>query len=388
MVSDFVSALRTGVSSDPSLERPAGIEIRQDLEPAGGLPVEPPSYEGRLEIHKRFIDGEAVKAIELDSVGSAANRLEEALFELYRNGEYPLPVSDTTIPLPDGEPVTITTLEAPHRLFDAWLRRSAAEDGEGDFQDSEHGLELSRARMSALDPILETSAHDLLLGVWDSHRKGPHGQLRVPRSFTSTLIGLEPHEQARFAARRDPLNLGDASESKGGGKEKGARKKLSEEGLSSVPPQRSIPYEDDGNGRAKDFGGRVADHRGGVSISSARYLGFLSLSGLRHLGFGNYDPVEVRVLLATLGLYGVLLRAAAGWDLRARCSLVPAAPLSFNLVGPTGERQPLELGLAEVKQAFEEQVARVGITDRSVHLRAGSDLEKLVAENVTAATAA
>lgn len=385
MTTDFMGALRTGVARDPSLDRPAGIEIRQDLEPASGLPVEPPSYEGRLEIHERFIDGKPVLAIELDSVGSAANRIEEALFELYGNGEYPLPVSDTTIPIPNGEPVAISTLEAPHRLFDAWLRRSAAEKGDGLFQDSEHGLEISRARMSALDPILETSTHDLLLGTWDSHRKGPHGQLRVARSFTSSLIGLEPVEQAKFAARRDPLNLGDASESKAGesGKGKAPTKRLSELGLSSVPPQRSVPYREDDKGNSREFGGKVADHRGGVSISSARYIGFLSLSGLRHLGFVKYDPVEVRVLLATLALYGVLLRSASGWDLRARCSLVPSAPLSFTLVGPNGAREQLDFGLDEAKRAFEEQVAKVGIEDRSVHLQASEELEKLVAANIT-----
>lgn len=381
-MTDFVPALRTGVSSDPSLERPAGVEIRQDLEPAGGLPVEPPSYEGRLEIHKRFVDGEEIEAIELDSVGSAANRIEEALFELHQNDEYPLPVSDTTIPIPDGDPVRITTLEAPHRLFDAWLRRSASEDGKTLFEESEHGIELSRARMSALDPILETSAHDLLLGVWDSHRKGPQGQVRIPRSFTSSLIGIEPREQAKFAARKDPLNLGDASESKSA--DKGATKKLSELGLSSVPPQRSIPYREDENGAAKTFGGRVADHRGGVSISSARYLGYLSLSGLRHLGFERYDPVETRTLLALLALYGVCLRAAAGWDLRARCSLVPVGALTFNLVGADGSREELAVGLEDAKRAFEDQVAAVGVNDRSVHLKASDDLEKLVAANITA----
>lgn len=380
-MTDLVSALRTGVSSDPSLDRPAGIEIRQDLEPPGGLPVEPPSYEGRLEIHKRFIDGDAVEAIELDSVGSAANRIEDALFELYRNGEYPLSVSDTTIPIPDDEPVTISTLEAPHRLFDAWLRRSSSGDGKTLFEDSDHGIELSRARMSALDPILETSAHDLLFGTWDSHRKGPHGQVRVPRSLTTSLIGIEPREQAKFAARRDPLNLGDASESKGADK---SAKKLSELGLSSVPPQRSIPYREDEDGAKKTFGGRVADHRGGVSISSARYLGYLSLTGLRRLGFERYDPVETRVLLATLALYGICLRAASGWDLRARCSLVPAAELTFNLVGADGSREKLRLGLAEAKSAFDAQAAAVSINDRSVHLKASDALEKLVAANITA----
>lgn len=378
---DLMSELRKGVASEPSTERAAGIEIRQDLEPAGGLPVQPPSYEGRLEIHSRHIDGEERRMVELDSVGSAANRIEEVLLDLHRAEEYPLPVSDTTVPIPDGDPVTITTLEAPHRLFDAWLRLSASEDGDGTFESSERGQELTRSHLGALDPILEASSHDLLLGSWDSHRKGPHGQLRIARALTSSLIGLDPVEQAQFAARRDPLNLGDGSESKG---DKHA-KKLSKQGLSSIPPQRRIPYEENEKGEAKRFGGRVADHRGGVSITSARYLGYLSFPALRRLGFDRYDPVEARVLLAMLGLYAVALRCAAGWDLRARCALLATGSLSLGLVTADGDRKPVELDLDDLRKLFEEQVATVGVEDRSVHLEAGDELEKLVAANVTAA---
>src|SRR5829696_2680154 len=189
MTSDVLSALRAGLSSEPSATRPSGIEIRQDLDPAGGLPVQPPAYEGRFEIHRRYVDGPAEPArevIELDSVGSGANRLEEVLLDLHRAGGYPLPLSSTTVEPTGAEPIDITTLEAPHRVMDAWIRLSAAPDGDGAFQDSEHGRELSMAHASALDPLLETSAHDLLLGVWDSHRKGPHGQLRIGRSLTTT----------------------------------------------------------------------------------------------------------------------------------------------------------------------------------------------------------
>jgi CRISPR-associated protein Csb1 len=391
---DLMSELRKGVASEPSTDRAAGIEIRQDLEPAGGLPVQPPSYEGRLEIHSRHIDGEERRTVELDSVGSAANRIEEVLLDLHRAEEYPLPVSDTTVPIPGGNPVTITTLEAPHRLFDAWLRLSASEDGDGTFESSERGQELTRAHLGALDPILETSSHDLLFGAWDSHRKGPHGQLRIARALTSSLIGLDPVEQAQFAARRDPLNLGEGSESSQlrnaikktiAITEDQKAKKLSDIGLSSIPPQRSIPYAEDKDEKPKSFGGKVINRRGGVSITTARYLGYLSFPALRRLGFDRYDPVEARVLLATLGLYAVALRCAAGWDLRARCTLLATGPLSLRLVTADGDRTALELDLDDLRKLFEKQVAAVGVEDHSVHLKASNELEELVAANVTAA---
>jgi len=351
MALDLLTALREGLTAEPSAMRPSGIEIRQDLAPAGGMPVQPPSYEGDLEIHKRYIDGEPRDVVELDSVGSAANRLEDLLLDLHRAGRYPLPVSSTTVRPSSGEPITITTLEMPHRVFDAWLRLSAADGGDGAFEDSEHGQELSLAHMGALDPLLETSAHDLLLGVWDSHRKGPHGQVRIGRSLTTSLIGIDPIAQARIAARRDPLNLGEASDLP-----KGA-KKLSEQGLSSIPPQRA---------------------RGGVAITEARYLGFLSFAALRRLGFTRYDPVEVRVLLALLGLYALALRCAAGWDLRAQCALIAQEDPQFALIGPRGSGEMFALSAEEAERLLRETVARVGIEDRGVRLDAGATLDGLV----------
>jgi len=372
---ELLQTLRDGVTTEPSAGRPAGIEIRQDLVPAAGLPVWPPSYEGKLEIHRRHVDpGEAPRdVIELDSVGANANRLEEALLALHGTGSYPLPVSSTTVAPPSGEPRTITTLEAPHRLFDAWIRLSDG-DGKGTpFERTEHGQELAMAHASALDVVLETSAHDLLLGVWDSHRKGPNGQLRIGRSLTTSLIGLDPIPQAQFAARRDPLNLGEASDLPKGSA------KLSEQGLSSIPPQKQTPWQpgDEPKERHRN------NQRGGVSITSARYLGILSFAALRRLGFKRYDPVETRVLLAALALYGLTLRDAAGWDLRARCSMIAQDDLRFTLVLPKGERREFLLSPSAAEKLFRDAVERVGIEDRSVQLDAGPTLTGLVEKSIT-----
>lgn len=360
MALDLQSALEEGLSDQPSGTRPSGIELRQDLLPAGDLPVEPPAYEGELEIHKRHFDGERRDVIELDSVGSAANRIEEVLLALYQTGRYPLPVSSTTVEPSTGEPIEITTLEMPHRVFDAWLRLSAAEDGQdGKFEDSDHGRELSLAHAGALDPLLETSAHDLLLGVWDSHRKGPHGQVRIGRALTTSLIGLDPIRQGRRAARRDPLNLGEASDLPRGAK------RLSEQGLSSIPPQ---------------------EDRGGVAITEARYLGFLSFAALRRLGFARYEAPAVRVMLAALGLYGLLARIEAGWDLRARCALVAQDDPVLTLVGPRGARDQIELSTEGAESLFREAATRAGVKDRSVRLRAGKTLNDLVDSAIATTT--
>lgn len=362
MANDVMTTIRQAVTSEPNAGRSSGIEMTLELAPAGELPVQPPAYEGKLEIHERHLDGAKREVIELDSVGSSANRIEEVLSDLYRAGSYPLPVSKTVVE-PEGAPaIELTTLSMPHRAFDAWLRLSDAPSGEsGTFEHSKLGRELSMAHPAALDPILETSAHDLLFGSWDSHRKGPHGQVRISRSLSSTVIGLDPIEQARIAARRDPLNLGEASDLPKD------VKRLSEQGLSSIPPQVTRPGDGD-------------DGHGDVSITSARFTAFLSFAALRRLGFQRYDAVDARSALAALGLHAVLLRSAAGWDLRSRCILTPTGDLELKLVGATGERGDLELDIEDSRALLDEAVAKVAITDRSVTLSAGEKLNGMVSK--------
>jgi len=347
-----IDTLRRALSEEASTGRPAGLEIRQDLAAPHGQPVMPPSYEAPLEVHPRHLDGEVRKVIELDSIGSSANRVEEGLLDEYRAGRYPLPVSSTTIEA-SGQTFTISTLEAPHRVFDAWIRLAASTGSDAAFEGTKRGQELSLAHAGALDPILETSAHDLLFGVWDSHRTGPGGQVRISRSFTSTVIGLDPQEIITTAARRDPLNLGEAKDVKA---PKGM--KLSEQGLSSIPPQRRRP---------------------GVSISEARFLGFLSFAALRRLRFERYDDADVRVLLAALCLHGLRLRETAGWHLRSECDLVPISDMRFELLQTGGEqREQLSLSLDESRALLTEATERAGVEDRSVHLVGGPHLTPLV----------
>ncbi len=357
-----MDVLHAGLDDTPTVHRPAGIEVRQDLAPAAGAPVNPPSYEGPLEIHDRHIDGEVRRVIELDSVGSSANRIEESLLAEYRAGRYPLPVTTTTIEAGPDQRFTITTLESPHRIYDAWHRLAVEPGDDTTFEQSARGRELTLAHLSALDPILEASSHDLLFGAWDSHRAGPGGQVRIARSFVSTVLGLDPTPVTSVAARRDPLNLGEAKEIKA---PKGM--KLSEQGLSSIPPQRRRP---------------------GVSISAARFVGFLSFASLRRLRFARYDDTDVRVLLAALCLHGLLLRESAGWNLRSECDLIPTEDLMLNVVRSGGaSAESLLLTLDDTRALLDEAVAKAGVQDRSLMLVGGPHLTPLVERGITGATA-
>ncbi len=358
-----IEVLRAGLSDTPAVHRPAGIEVRQNLAPAAGAPVSPPSYQGELEIHDRHVDGQVRGVVELDSVGSSANRIEDALLVEYQQGRYPLPVTSTTIQADSGQAFEITTLEAPHRVFDAWIRLSSVPGKDVAFEHSEQGRKLSLAHAAALDPILEASSHDLLFGAWDSHRTGPNGQVRIARSFTSTVLGFDPMPVKTRAARRDPLNMGEAAQLKGPNV-----RRLSEQGLSSLPPQARRP---------------------GVSISAARFVGFLSFASLRRLRFELYDDTDVRVLLAALCLHGLMLRESAGWSLRSECDLVPTDDLALSVVRGGGEdAEPLTLTLDETRDLLDEAVAKAAVQDRGAHLVGGPSLMPLVERALAAGQAA
>lgn len=372
----------------PSLDKPSGIEIMQKLLPTEGVTVAPPTYDDPLELHKRLVDGKVKTVIELDSVGSSANRIEEVFQQLYEAegsaSKYPLPVSSTTVTA-DGLERKITTLEMPHRLFDAWLRNSETADG-SIFEESPQGIEIIRADNNKLDSILEASAHDLLFGSWDAHRTGPNGQVRIARSLSTTVIGILPEDATPegdialtnrgasrstdsfdfthkvLAARVDPFNLAQDSEA---AKNK-EQKKLSEQGLSSIPPQRS--------------GWRVA-------IESGKFIGYLNFPSLRRLGFEKYDSEDVRVVLALLGLYGVVLRSSYGWDLRSNTRMKAAGPLEFKVTYGDGRTEDLNVPVADLEAMLNEAIKKAGIQDRSANLNAGSTLNKLVSDAIASVKA-
>ncbi len=115
-----------------------GIRAKTELEPLGGPgdKLQPSTYgvedraETKYALEHRRVDGEDRESVVLDSVASQANRLELALLEAYRNGEVAVPVISTDFSDIEGLAGydRISSLEAPHRVFDAILRDSLLGD--------------------------------------------------------------------------------------------------------------------------------------------------------------------------------------------------------------------------------------------------------------------
>src|SRR5687768_17092874 len=102
----------------------AAVRVLIRLAPAGGAgdKVFPPTYEGgRYAFEPRRVDGKVVETVLLDSVQSQANRMEQALNA--RAAAVGLPYLRVTIPRAGGD-TTVTSLDAPHRIWDAIIRDS------------------------------------------------------------------------------------------------------------------------------------------------------------------------------------------------------------------------------------------------------------------------
>jgi CRISPR-associated protein Csb1 len=203
----------------------AAVRLRVKLQPAGGAgtKVFPPTYaSGVYATEKRLIEGQPVECVLLDSVQSQANRLEQALLQAYRDGKMKFPLIAVKFP-PDvpgvGDDNEVTTLDAPHRIFDAILRDSeqdkkpfraqlkagGAKDKSKFISPEGQSIELANARYAS--PLLELCPTALVFGAWDS--TGAAGGLgnKFARAVVSEIVGVRAVYGVRTASRIDPLGI-------------------------------------------------------------------------------------------------------------------------------------------------------------------------------------
>ena len=177
--------LSRAVAQDAALRR------RQRLQPVGGQgdKIFPPTYPGegrnnpppRHVLERRRVAGEDVWCALVDSVQSQANRLEEALLAAVREGAAVVPhVTVDFRPAQLAGLTEITSLDAPHRVYDAILRDSLLEGQP--FPKSDLGERLAKAKPAAASALLEVSPTALLFGAWNSTGEGGGLGCQVPES--------------------------------------------------------------------------------------------------------------------------------------------------------------------------------------------------------------
>ncbi|NVB39799.1 type I-U CRISPR-associated protein Cas7 [Pseudenhygromyxa sp. WMMC2535] len=336
----------------------AALRMRARLQPAGGPgdKVFPPTYaegqdgkkhETRYASEQRVIDGERKPTVLLDSVASQANRMELALLEARRRGQasVPLIAVDFRPHFPDLG--LLSTLEAPHRVYDAIMRDSTL-GGEA-FRASTLGRQLTETNTADARSMLAHCPTALLFGAWDS--TGPRGGMgnKFQRALVSEVVGVDFEAGAKVASRIDPL-------------QSSASVRL------TIPKENSDDWSVDESGKSKQRPSEVNhsniaptrdEESGGVTFTYALHTAVLSLPALRRLRFGDWSDAQTdaaRTLLAALGVLCVVLQRREGYDFRSRCSLVPEGPARLELVSAEGSVEALSISVDEAFALYAEAV--------------------------------
>lgn len=401
--------LQAAVAGDAAVRR-----IRR-MQPVGGAgdKIFPPTYPGassndpaRHVYERRRCQGADELSVLIDSVQSQANRLEEALRDLRPRVAFPVITVDFAgTRVADIPP--ITSLDAPHRVFDAIIRDSELEGKK--FKDTEAGQELVRAKSSDASALFKLSPTALVFGAWNSTGEGGGLGAKFPRVVVSEIIGMGvAREVSRGAcvkadSKQVSLSLSDAESDKASGKRTGSR--IDPLGIrASVKVYRSPDgsWDFEKHASAKELKPSEINHSNiaptvkdlGVTCDYVLHSQVLSFAGLRRLRFGGETPDvaqrrngDARTALAALGLVAILGQDAAGYFLRSRCDLVPEPGSGgFEIVKADGTTEPFALDLEAAVALFREAVdaakaAGLPWNDDDLVLKPQAKLVKLVEES-------
>lgn len=361
-----VAALSKMVAEDSALRR------RQRLQPVGGKgdKIFPPTYpgEGRNNpppqhvFERRRIDGQEVWCVLVDSVQSQANRLEESLLGVLHRGEAKVPYVVVDFSGANLSGISqITSLDAPHRVYDAIFRDSLLEDVP--FMKSPLGIRLAKANGSDATAVLEVSPTALLFGSWHSTGQGGGIGAKFARSLVSEIVAVDVPVEEYSETENSPAKIRTA------GRRTGSRI----DPLGVLRKVEVFKGEDDWSTDEKSAGKKAKKVRPseinhgniapsiqplGITCDYLEHMFVLSFAGLRRLRFGSSEKDSAgRTLLAALGLLAVTEQDTAGYALRSRCDLVCEGLAPLELVHPDGTSQIIELQRAAAQKLYREAFA-------------------------------
>ena len=390
-----LSDLRDAVGKDAAFRR-----IRK-LQPAGGQgdKIFPPTYPGernsdppRHIFERRRIDGEDVWCVLVDSVQSQANRMEEALLTATeeRSVQIQIPYVAVDFSAAGLEPLErITSLDAPHRIYDAILRDSLLESTP--FMESEEGHRLASAKPAHATVLLETSPTALVFGAWHSQGGGGGLGAKFPRTLVSEIMAIgTPVEEflvdqrtgeirprtsgRRTGSRIDPLGILRKVEVFNGASGWSTDKTSAGKGAKKVRPSE-INH------------GNIAPtvQPLGVTCDYAEHRATITLAGIRRLRFGGgKQDAAGRTLVAALGLLAMAEQDAFGYALRSRCDLVCEGAPSLELVHWDGQTTMVDIDLTLARQLYREayqEAEEAGFEFRSLRLQPQDKLVEIIRQS-------
>ena len=349
------------------VEEGAALRRRQILQPVGGKgdKIFPPTYPGegrnpqpRHVYEKRRVNGEDVWCVLVDSVQSQANRLEESLLAAIADG-VPIPHVEVDFTEAGLEGISrITSLDAPHRVYDAILRDSLY-DGKG-FMDSDVGQRLAKAKAEDASALLEISPTALLFGAWHSTGQGGGLGAKFARSLVSEIVAVNvPVEDVvvnprtgeidvrtsgrRTSSRIDPLGVLRKVKVFRGADDWSTTKEAAGKNAKEVKPSEI------------NHGNITPSVQPlGITCDYLEHSFVLSFAALRRLRFGGgVRDAAGRALVAALGLVALTEQDARGYALRSRCDLVCDGKAPLEFVRPDGSTEAVEIDRPQARALYQ-----------------------------------
>ena len=387
------SSLAEAIASHAALRRV------QRLQPVGGIgdklfpPTYPPPSGARRNapprhvFERRRVDGGDVWCVLIDSVQSQANRLEEALLAAAESGRIRIPYVTVDFRAAGLEPLERTTsLDAPHRVYDAILRDSLM--GGEPFMQSPPGRRLAAAKLADATALLELSPTALLFGAWHSQGEGGGLGAKFPRALVSEIMGIDtpvegiPNQREREVAR---IRLQDGAEimvdeipkSRTGDMEPRTAGRRTGSRIDPLGVLKKVDVfkgaagwstdQKEAGARAKKVRPSEINHGNiaptvqplGVTCAHAEHRAVITLAGLRRLRFGSDERNGAgRALVAALGLVALAEQDAGGYALRSRCDLVCDGPAPLELVRADGSTETVALDREAALALYRDAYAR------------------------------
>lgn len=386
------AALTKMVAEDAALRR------RQRLQPVGGKgdkifpPTYPPSDEEKRRDRKapprhvferRRLEGRdgresrEVWCVLVDSVQSQANRLEESLLGIIREKSLFIPhvVVDFS-----NEGLAgigkITSLDAPHRIYDAIFRDSELNGQPFLDKNGTLGRRLKEASNTDASALLEVSPTALLFGAWDSTGQGGGLGAKFARCLVSEIVAIDvPVNLKRAEGRELPFVVASGDnlltvEPVSAGRRTGSRIDplgiLSRKGMEVYKSTTGWDVTAAGAGKnAKQVLPSKVNHSNipptieplGITCDYLEHMFVLSFAALRRLHFGSTEPGKNsagRTLLAALGLLAMTEQDAQGYALRSRCDLVCEEKKSLEAVHADGTTVDISADRQAVRSLYAE----------------------------------
>lgn len=406
-----MSVTLTVSSLQDAIARHAAIRRISRLQPVGGVgdKIFPPTYpaarQGEVPRHvfeRRRVDGREAWCVLIDSVQSQANRLEEALLAAAERDGLPLPYVTVDFRNAGLDPLErITSLDAPHRVYDAILRDSLRDDEP--FMQSKAGRRLAEATSADATALLEISPAALLFGAWHSQGEGGGLGAKFPRALVSEIMGIDAPVDEVVANQRTgetaPRTAGQRTGSRIDplGVQKNVKIYRSAQDDKDWTPQETKAARKQAgpilfSRKRGDKAGKpsVINHGNvtpsveplGVTCAYAEHRAVITLAGLRRLRFGSdIRDAAGRVLIAALGLVALAEQDARGYALRSRCDLVCDGRAPLELVRADGATDAIELDREQARALYGEaysQAASAGFRFESITLKPQDKLIEVV----------